>query len=271
MSIAPSVLLLIAQMVQPTPTVPTGLPLVGAEAEDFLRNAEIVELKRFDTRGVTLPRRATLTDGRLTLRAVFKTINEFEPRKKLADGRVLLNFRDSYKHEIAAYELATLLGLDIVPPCVERSVRDEVGALCLWVEGAMTEWERSQERQIAAPDPADWNRQMYTIRLFLQLIADTDFQNISNLLVDSDFRVYKIDATRAFGTDKKLRSEGALDRFSWSLLEALRGLTPEMAKAALEPWLTKGQIKAVLQRRDRILELADRRVAEQGEDAVLFP
>jgi hypothetical protein len=271
MSVAPNVLLVIAQMVQPTPASPYGLPLVGVEAENFLQNAEIVKLKYFDTRGVTRPRKATMSDGRRTHTAVFKTINEYDPRRKLADGLIVISFRDSYKNEIAAYELDSMLGLGIVPPCVERAHRDEVGSLCLWVEGAMTEWERSQERQIEAPDTEQWNRQMYTVRLFLQLIADIDYRNVSNLLVDPDFSIYKIDATRAFGTDTKLRDENELKRFSRSVLETLRALSTEDAAAALGPWLTKRQIKALMERRDRIVELAERRVSAQGEDAVLFP
>ena len=38
----------------------------------------------------------------------------------------------------------------------------------------------------------------------------------------------------------------------------------------LEPWLTGKQIQALWVRRGLILDLADRRVAEQGEAAVLF-
>jgi hypothetical protein len=212
-----------------------------------------------------------MTDGERTCAAIFKTINEFDPRKSLGDGQVVLGFRDSYRNEIAAYELDKLLDLGIVPPCVGRTVRNEEGSMCLWVEGTMTEWERTQVRYIKAPDIEDWNRQMYTIRLFLQLIADIDYQNISNLLVDPDFKIYKIDATRAFGTDKELRNEEALERFSRAVLERLRALTLDDAKASLAPWLTKAQIKGVMARRDRILELAERRVREQGENAVLFP
>ncbi len=253
------------------PTPSYGLALQGAEAEEFLRSAEIVEVEGFDTQGVTRPRRVTLADGRRSLHAVFKNVDEYRPVKELAHGQRVIRFRDSYRHEIAAYELDKLLGLGIVPPCVERSVQGNTGALCLWVEGAMTEWERLKVRQIKPPDPERWNEQMYTIRLFLQLVYDLDYQNISNLLVDPDFKIYKIDSSRAFRNEGKLTHAGELIRFSRSVLDALRRLTPEMAKSRLGAWLTPGQIEGLMARREAILTLAQRRVAEQGEGVVLFP
>ena len=38
----------------------------------------------------------------------------------------------------------------------------------------------------------------------------------------------------------------------------------------LGPWLSKRERKSLWGRRDRILELADERVAEHGEEAVLY-
>jgi hypothetical protein len=263
-------LTILVQAAEPTEPTTWGLPVEGTEAEEFLETAEVLSVRAFDTKGITRPRKIELSDGRLTCSAVFKTVDEYEPRKQFADGKTEFGFSDSYKYEIAAYKLDKLLGLGIVPPAVERRIKGDVGALSLWVEGSMTEWERLKVRDIHPPDTVEWNNQMYTIRLFLQLIYDTDFQNIANLLVTPDWKVYKIDSSRAFRTHKKLRREGTLDRFSRPVLEALGGLTKEELVNHLDRWLTKQQIEALWVRRGLILELAESRVAELGEDAVLF-
>ena len=154
-----------------------------------------------------------LTDGAQTHFALFKTIDEYEPVKHLEGGETELQFSDCFEYKIAAYELDKLLGLGIVPPAIRRRIGRDVGSLSLWVEGAMTEWERLNVRKIHPPDRADWNEQMFTIRLFLQLIYDTDYTNISNLLVTPDWKIYKIDASRAFRNHNELRREGSLERF----------------------------------------------------------
>jgi hypothetical protein len=267
-----SVLLTLAfQATEPLAAPAHGLPLTGAAAEEFLRTASILELRLFDTRGVTRPRRAELSDGARTLKAVFKDVDESQVRKEMADGEVIFMFRDCYRHEIAAYELDKLLGLGMVPPCVQRRVGTDVGALCLWVEGAMTELERRIERRLTPPDLEAWNDQMDTLRLFLELTYDLDYKNISNVLVDPDFKIYKIDSSRAFRTDTELRNPASLTRFSRSILDALRQLDLRDVEAQLGAWLNPSQIKGLMARRDRMLELAAARVAEQGEEEVLYP
>ncbi len=247
-----------------------GLPLKGEEAERFLANAEIVDLGYFETKAVTKPRRATLSDGLLNARAVFKVIDEHLPRATDNRGRPMIGLKDSYRHEIAAYELDKLLGLGIVPPCVERRIGGEVGALCLWVEEAITEWERRNLLKLEPPDPQGWNNQMYVIRLFHQLTWDTDYNNINNLLVDRNWRLYKIDSSRAFRNEKGLRREASLQRFSRPILEALRNLRREDVDSRLGPWLDRKQIDGLMARRDEILDTAERLVAERGELAVLY-
>jgi hypothetical protein len=43
-----------------------GLPLQGAAAEEFLKSAEIVAVREFDTMAVTRPMKVELTDGHRT-------------------------------------------------------------------------------------------------------------------------------------------------------------------------------------------------------------
>jgi hypothetical protein len=248
---------------------PPGLPLRGEAAEAFLRTAEVVSRKGIGT-GITHPDRYTLSDGTRTHDAVWKTIDEFKRGvTRLEGGAVIVDFADSYKHEIAAYELDKLLGTDLVPATVERNFGRTRGSLQMWVEGAMTEADR-QQKKLAPPDNQSWNAQMYKVRLLHQLTYDTDYRNIRNVLVDPSFRVYAIDFSRAFVFYGELLSEKELARFPRSVLEALKTLDRPTLDAKLGPWLDGGRIEGLLKRRDRILALAARRVQEKGEAAVLY-
>ena len=247
-----------------------ALALTGEAAETFLREATVVSLDEYPNRGVTKPRKATLTDGKLTLSAVFKDIDEIHPKIKAADGRMLLYLKDCYGHEIAAYELDKLLGLGIVPPTVERKIGREWGSLQMWVNGAMTEWARKKTETLSPPDMRAGNNQISTLKVFLQLIWDTDYNNISNILVDESWHIWKIDASRTFRMDSHLRREDALTRFSRPFLASLTDLDRGELEKVMKPWINKKQIKTLWQRRTRILELAEERTTEFGAAVVLY-
>ena len=248
---------------------PYGLPLTGEAAETFLKTAKVVQKKALG-KGITHSDRCTLSDGARTHKAVWKTIDEFKRGPtSFQGGGVLVDFADSWKHEVAAYELDKLIGTGLVPPTVERTLGGTKGSLQMWVEGAMTEADRKQKK-IAPPDPRAWNEQMYEVRLLHQLTYNTDYRNINNELLDPSFRVYAIDFSRAFMTYPHLRSEEELARFSRSVLEALKALDRPTLDAKLGRWLNGPQIDGVLKRRDKILALAARRVQQQGEAAVLY-
>jgi hypothetical protein len=185
------------------------------------------------------------------------------------DGHVEFGFRDSFKSELAAYRLDRLLGLGIVPPTVARQFKDEAGAVRLWIEGAMTETERSRDK-IQAPDQAAWDRQVADVRVFFNLTFNTDYNNINNLLVDTDFRIIPIDHSRAFRTKKSLVAEQMMMRFSPDLLERLEALDLDSLTDSLGDLLSKGQIKALLKRRDLILVRADKLIELKGEETVLL-
>ncbi len=248
---------------------PNSADLCNEDAEFFLSTAEVVNREKVDI-GISRPERFTLSDGVMRRDALWKSIEEYSPQQKMANGQKELSFRDSWRSEVAAYRLSLLLGLDLVPATIERRIDGQKGSLQLWLERSITEVERKQQG-LHAPDVEEWNRQIATVRLFHQLIHDTDFNNINNLLVTDDFRVWVIDSSRSFNLERELRNEHALRRFSTSLLDRLRELDEATLLAELKAWLSKAQIQALLERRDRILELAERRVEELGEAAVLFP
>jgi hypothetical protein len=249
---------------------PYGLPLKGEAAEAFLRTAEVIRKRGIGT-GITHPEQYTLSDGVRTHKAVWKTIDEFKRGiTSLEGGGVIVDFADSYRHEIAAYELDKVLGTGLVPPTVERKFGHTTGSLQMWVEGATTEADRKQKK-IAPSDPEAWNEQMHKVRLLHQLMDNTDYRNIRNVLSDPSFRLYAVDFSRAFTIYADLRSERELVRFSRSVLEALRALDRATLEAKLGRWLGGPQIEGLLKRRDKILALAAKSVAERGEPVVLYP
>jgi hypothetical protein len=111
---------------------------------------------------------------------------------------------------------------------------------------------------------------MHNIKLFMQLTWDTDYNNVANILIGPDWKLYKVDSSRAFRETGSLRREEALTRFRRSTLQALESLTRERLDSSLSQWLEERQIDGLWQRRGRILELARERVASQGESAILY-
>jgi len=247
-----------------------GLRLRGAAAEAFLKTARVVKTKALPF-GVTHSEQLTLSDGTQTLDAAWKTIDERQHGvKSLEGGGLALEFVDSWKYEVAAYELDKLLGFELVPPTVERRLHGRDGSLQMWVEGVTTEWDRMKQKR-QPPDPERWNRQIYCVRLLHALTFNTDSRNLRNELVDPEFRVYAIDFTRAFRVQDFVPAEKDLRRFPRGPLEKMKALDRARLDETLGRWLTGPEIEGLLRRRDRLLALVDKRVRGDGEAAVLFP
>ena len=249
-----------------------GLPLLGAEAEEFLRNAEVIGREEIPE-GITRPQRLTLRLGERTHRASWKTIHEHEAGMwRREDGGYEFDFRDSWKHEVAAYELDKLLGLGMFPPTVARRIDGRLGALGLWVEGAMSEQER-QEKKITPKSPIRRIRlfnKIHCSRLFRQLIYDTDFQNVNNTVIDPDFNVYVIDASRGFRIQHEILAPDDLECFSRAALERLKKLDRAVIEEAMGDLLIDMQVEGLLARRDKILTLVKVRLIEKGPGKTLF-
>ena len=94
--------------------------LTPEQKEEFLLNAKVVSSKGIGV-GINNTRRATLSDGKLTHDAHVQTVDIRKQEFKTLRGTEL-NFRDSYKYNIAAYRLDRLLGLNMLPVSVERKV-----------------------------------------------------------------------------------------------------------------------------------------------------
>ncbi len=187
---------------------------------------------------------------------------------KIANGKTKLDFRDDCRFEVAAYRLSKLLGLDNVPPVVKRKIGGVTGTLQVWVENAMMERQRSSEK-LQAPSKLPWTYQWQTLRLFDSLIDNYD-RNAGNILIDSDWKLWMIDHTRAFGTTKKLTNPQLIRQCSRDLWERLQGLDREVLKEECKKVLTATQIRALLARRDLLVEHIQKLIDERGEGEVLF-
>jgi hypothetical protein len=238
------------------------------EMKHFLLTAPVIHSKQ-SGKGVTHPWRLTLSDGKITHDASFQTVDEHKSEMKLESGFVEYNFVDSYKYNIAAYRIAELIGMDdLLPVYVERKWENKVGSLSWWLPVKMDEGERLRNH-IAVPNPDDWNKQMYKIRVFDQLLDDTD-PNLTNVLIDENFRIYRVDFTRAFRRFKDLRAPKDLERCDKELFSKLKALDRNQVVEQTKGLLVKPEIDALMSRRDKIVALFERRIKEKGEGQVLF-
>jgi len=240
--------------------------LTCSEMEEFLRLGNIGAQKDIP-KGVTLPKRATLEYKGMQHDAAIQTIDIWKS-SFTTPLTVELNFRDSWKYNVASYELSKILEINMVPPYVERPVAGHAASLSWWVDDAMMELDR-KHRKLDAPDTEAWNKQMYAVRVWHELIYDTD-PNLTNLLVTKDWQLWIIDFTRAFRLFKDLRDPKNLVQCDRKLLAKLRTLDASILREKLSPWLTKSEINGLVARAGKIVSFFDKEAAARGEGAVLY-
>jgi hypothetical protein len=242
--------------------------LTKEQIKHFLLTANIVGSKP-SKKGVTHTSRLTLSDGTLTHDASFQPIDEHIASITMASGRREYNFVDSYKYNVAAYELAELVGMDdMLPVYVERSVGGRPGSLSWWLPVKMDEEERVKQK-IQPPDPEAWDKQVYKIRVFDQLVYDED-PNRTNVLISADWRIWRIDFSRAFRLFKDLQSPADLVRCDRQVFEKLKTLEANELAGKTEHYLSKDEVKAVMVRRDKIVAKFQKMISEKGESEVLY-
>jgi hypothetical protein len=173
---------------------------------------------------------------------------------------------EAYKSEIAAYKLDRILGLDMVPPTIERRVGSDLASLQLWVENCRLLKDVDQRK---CPRPMSWAKQVCRQRTFDNLIANID-RNAGNLLVDQDWNLILIDHSRAFASNTMpfMKDMTRIDR---EFYEKLKALDLETLERELKPWvLTTGTLKDLLKRRDKIVARFDE-LARSKSEAEVFP
>jgi hypothetical protein len=235
------------------------------EIERFLKKADVTDRKEIGT-GVTRPEKVTLKGDGLVRHACFKKID--------------VKQQDSWRSEIAAYELDKLLGLGMVPPTVERTIGGRRGCLQLWVTG-----DTMESFDGTFPDLQRWRDQVSVMWLFDDLIANCD-RHLNNALVSPERRLVLIDNSKTFRCDEYLRNDlnargtGTQARF-WGvefdenrqryptryppeLIQRLRRLTDKEIKNAIKCYVWGWRASLVVKRRELILE----RVESMGARAL---
>jgi hypothetical protein len=242
--------------------------LTNEQIKQFLLTAKVVASKQ-TKKGVTQPWRLTLSDGTTTHEAGFQSIDEHRASMQFADGTTEINFVDSYKYNVAGYIVAEMLGLDdLVPVYVERKWNGRIGSLSWWLPVKMDEEERLKKK-IAAPNTDAWNKQMYRMRVFNELIYDND-ANLTNVLIDEDWKIWRVDFSRAFRLSKDLKNPKNLVQCDRGLLAKLKALNEAELTQKTKNLLTRPEVQGVMARRDKIVDYFQKLIAQNGEGAVLY-
>jgi hypothetical protein len=235
--------------------------------ESFFENAEVVENEGIDV-GVTRPRKLLLARAGVRLHAHFQPVDEVRARARTASGEVELASHDSYKYNLAAYRLGLLLGMDNIPPSFPRSIDRQRGSITPWIEDAFSERDRVALGK-QPPNATRWGREVIRMKIFDELIANSD-RNQGNILIDPDWKVWLIDHTRAFRQRPHLVDGASIHSCERRLWTALDTLPDERLRAAVEPWLTKAEIRALLARRRLLVARIEELIASRGEVNVLY-
>jgi hypothetical protein len=194
---------------------PDGRPLPFTsheELEEFLRTADIVSSEDIGT-GVTLPKKLLLEKGGVRAHAIFKDVDERTPGVSRIKGLTVTNWRDYHLYDCAAYQLDRMLGMNHVPPSVPRTVGNKDGTVTLWIEHTIMDVDR-RERGLEPPSTIRWHQQQKMMFVFDALVGNAD-ANLSNVLIDRNWKLWFIDHTRSFVTARSCSRPRA-----WSIVNA---------------------------------------------------
>jgi len=240
------------------------------EIEEFLRTAAVESKKRIPV-GVSDPWKLLMVGSGIRLHAAFKHIDD--EKRNIRDttagkSKMYLMWRDWYGYDVAAYHVDRLLGNDRVPPIIGRTIKRTEGSVQIWLEGAITENER-REKAFAPPDIARFNQQKEILHVFDNLVGNRD-SNLGNALIDPNWRLWFIDCSRCFGTSEELLYPEAITHCERRLWNVLRNLDETEVTQRLAPYLSTGEISALMMRRDKLVEHIQALIDEWGEGSILF-
>ena len=225
-----------------------------AEIEQCLPDAKVAKLEEVPI-GVTKPSRAILQDSTCARAFAWKPL-----RPGMYSG-----YWESYKSEIAAYEVDKLLGLNMVPIAVERKISGNTGAAILWLDGVRS-WDQIQP----LPKPPAWPMQLVRMKMFDCLVGNTD-RNKGNMLIDEAWNLYLIDHSRGFVKARRLPNASVFQNVDRTLWQRMLTLDEATLKEHLGHWLDGAQIRSILERRDAMKKHIDALVAKHGDTIFFTP
>jgi hypothetical protein len=251
---------------------PDGNPLpfqTDEEIIEFLQTAEIVSVEDIPI-GITKPHRVEMVKDGVRMRAALRDYDETRIDVNFG-GDLYPRLRDSHLFDLAAYELAKILGLDNIPPVTMRRVNGRDVTLQIWLEGALMEFDRVDQK-IAPPENENLRflKQYQMLKLFDTLIGNQD-RNNGNILFDDEWNFWLIDHSISFMRDNT--HTPYLQEVHWcsrEVLEKLKALDFDELNEAMNPPLTRAEVNWVLKRRDRLIERLEQLIIARGEAAVIY-
>jgi len=227
--------------------------------EKVLREGQIIGVEKEKLGGRTGPWLITLEAGPIKQRAIVRYVDRLRPHPT----------PDSYKYDLAAYILNRLLGIELVPPVIEREVEGRQGSLQVFLENCIREKDRKRKK-LMPPDARAFSRALEEVRVFENLTYD-ECQDADDLYVHlNDWKVCRVDFSEAFAPVPELLPSCEITVCSRALYQGLLQWDKEAVKSKLGPYLNDKEIGAFFVRRDLIIEKLRALIAEKGEDSVLF-
>jgi hypothetical protein len=229
-----------------------------ASLEKALRECQVVSIKK-DEPGRTSPWAITFAEGCAVRRALFRYVDRPRPQP----------MADSYKYDIAAYELTKLLEVEMIPPVVEREIEGREGTLQVRLENCIREKDR-RRKKLEPPNPKTFSNALEEVKVLENLTYD-ECQDADDLYIHrDDWRVCRVDFSEAFAPNPELLPGCDITVCSRKFYEGLLKLNEESIKSALSRYLSDEEIGALLTRKDLIIARIKALIGEKGEDAVLF-
>src|SRR5262245_17782499 len=244
MSASRPILLALVLVLVPHLATSQAVALTPEQMAVFLAKATIIREKSTSD-GTTRPVRATLTDGVLTHDAQFQTVDQ--AMGVFTAGKASeVDFKDTYRFNIAGYRLARLVGIETVPMSVQRRYKGKEAAVTWWSDDVMFDESGRQKLQDKlGPDPERTEKQIYVMRVWDELIQNKD-RNSGNLLWTKDWTMWLIDHTRAFRSGGELVKPNDLVRIDRTLFEKMKQLTEATLNETMKGVLTKNEIRPLL-------------------------
>jgi hypothetical protein len=268
MSVSRPLLLALVLVLAPRLATPQVVALTPEQMADFLAKAAIVK-ERTTSDGVTRPVRATLSDGVLTHDAQFQIVDEAKALFEAGKASEV-DFKDTYRFNIAGYRLAQMVGLQNVPMSVERRYKNKNAAVTWWIDDVMFDDSGRQKLQDKyGPDPERTAKQLHTMHVWDELIQNRD-RNKGNIVWTKDWTLWMIDHTRAFRSGESLLKPNDLIRVERTFFEKMKQLTEASVSETMKGILTRGEIRSMLKRRDALVKHFEKQIAERSEVAVFF-